>query len=210
MVAPGNGRGRREISASHRICDQESETHRRREFRREGQTVAEVVHQGTFRPRPYRSSDRVSGTDNDDIEGLLRLVGFSYEPMLAATLPRLMILRDVGIPPRQLWVPDLNARATLTHIKYVAMAVRDQQDYSKLDTQFALLEVSALAAPFLLSEAVLATAVIAATDTSFFGIAMAGQVPDYLPQEADIHFALGASLILGTQRLSELELRMTQ
>ncbi len=156
------------------------------------------------------ASDRVSGTDNDDIDGLLRLVGFSYEPMLAATLPRLMILRDVGSPPRQLWVPDLNARATLTHIKYVAMAVRDQQDYSKLDTQFALLEVSALAAPFLLSEAVLATAVIAATDTSFFGIAMAGQVPDYLQQEADIHFALGASLILGTQRLSELELRKTQ
>jgi len=153
---------------------------------------------------------KAEAIEDKDVKGLLKLVGYSYLPMLPAVQARLLRLDEVGNPPRQLWVPDLNGRYLVRNLHTVAEAVQAQEDYSKLDTQMAMLLMAAVTAPFMLEEGVVAAVIAWGTDTAFSATTLATDVPDYIEQREEIRFALGASIILGTQRLQEAELRKTE
>src|SRR5262249_7648536 len=145
-----------------------------------------------------------------NIRELFKLVGSSYQAMLPALQARMLRLDQIGEPRRQLWVPDFNGRYELRNLHTVVDAIQAQEDYSKLDTQLAMLATAAVTAPFILEEGVLAAAIAWGTDAVSLGVSLANDVPEFIEQREEIHFALGASLILGTQRLREAELRKTE
>jgi hypothetical protein len=64
--------------------------------------------------------------------------------------------------------------------------------------------------PFAMGEGVVATAVSWGADSAFLGISLATDVPEYLQQRDDFKVALGSSIVLGTNRLSEEELKRTE
>jgi hypothetical protein len=151
---------------------------------------------------------RARAAADKDVEELLDIIGFGYEELLPQVLPRMMRLGEVGKPPRQLWTADLNARFSIWQLRTVAEAVQAQKDFSKLDTQAIFLAVALLTAPFMLSEAALLTLILWGLDGATLGIQVLTEGYDYLiRQPKEMEFALGASLVLGADRLNEAMLR---
>jgi hypothetical protein len=147
---------------------------------------------------------------DNDVRELMKLIGVSYLPLLPAVQARMMRLDEIGDPKRQLWIPDRNGRYELRNLHTVVDAVQAQEDYSKLDTQMGMLLAAAVTAPFILEEGAIGAAIAWGTDTAFLGVQLATDVPEFIEQRQEIHFALGASIILGTQRLQEAELKKTE
>ena len=175
---------------------------------------------------------------DNDVKGLLKLVGVSYLPLLPPLQARMMRLVEINSkneiidqalrekveqgkatnpalssqadPVRQRWIPDLNGRYELRNLHTVVEALQAQEDYSKLDTQMAMLMAAATTAPFIMGEGVVAAAIAWGMDATYLGISLANDVPEFIEQREEIHFALGASIILGTQRLQEAELKKTE
>ncbi len=141
-----------------------------------------------------------------DVKGLIELIGYGYEPLLPHVLPRL-VRRD---PALRRWVPDLNARFSLERLSTVTDAVRAREDLSKVDTQWTVLSLSAAAAPFIIGEGSLAAVIGWGLDAVTFGVSVGTEIIDFVRQREEIHFALGSSLVLGTDRLNEAELRKSE
>lgn len=146
---------------------------------------------------------------DSDVEGLIKLIGRGYEPLLPEVLPRMMRLSETGTPPRQLWIPDLNGRYSLRELHTVVEAISAQEEYSKLDTQATLLALTLVSSPFMLGENLVCAAVLWGTEAVNTGVAIA-DVAEFIQQRKDIKFALGASLVLGTDRLSEAMLNKSE
>lgn len=159
--------------------------------------------------------DKARAVKDGDIEGLLGLLAqdctsepldlpCGYKALRPNILPRLMRLTDVpGNPPRQVWVPDLNARYVLRNLYTLVSAEKSQHDYSKLDTQMALLMLSGYSAPLMLEAGITAEAAAWVVDTTYFGVTLANEIPDAIASRQEIQFALGASLVMGPERLSK-------
>ncbi len=150
------------------------------------------------------------GLPSRDVEGLLKLLGLWYGPLLDRTLPRLMQLSSDEDTGRNLWTPALAGRFITRNLDVVAQAVQAQQDYSKLDTQEAMLFASMVLTPFAMGEGVVATSVAFGGDSAFLGYTLNAEVPEYLQQRDDFKVALGSSIVLGTNRLTEEELKRTE
>jgi hypothetical protein len=158
---------------------------------------------------------KAKAVKDDDVEGLLGLLAqdctsealdlpCGYKALRPNILPRLMRLTDVpGNPPRQVWVPDLNARYVLRNLYTLVSAEKSQRDYSKLDTQMAMLMLSGYAAPLMLEGGITAEAASWVVDTTYFGVTLANEIPDAIASRQEIQFALGASLVMGPERLSK-------
>jgi hypothetical protein len=172
------------------------------------QTVDEAIR--NYRQAVKDAIAKAKAVEDKDVRELMKLVGTSYQPMLGALQARMLRLDEIGTPKRQLWIPDLNGRYEVRNLHTLIDAVQAQEDYSKLDTQMAMLMTAAMTAPFVLGEGVVAAAIAWATDTTFLGISLATDVPAFIEERQEIHFALGASIILGTQRLQEAEFKKTE
>ena len=158
---------------------------------------------------------RAQAIKDGDIEGLVALLAqdctsepldlpCGYKALRPQILPRLMRLTDVpGTPPRQLWVPDLNARYVLRNLYTLVSAEKSQRDYSKLDTQMAMLALSSYAAPLMLEGGIVAESAAWVVDTAFFGVTLANEIPDAIASRQEVQFALGSSLVMGPERLSK-------
>lgn len=138
---------------------------------------------------------RAKAIKDGDVEALIKLIGYGYEMLLPEVLPRMMKPQNVG--SRQLWVPDLNARFSLWRLHILVDAVRSQEDLAKQDDVMKLVVLGAIAEPFSKALAI--------------GLAIGGLFIDKLEEKVwlneEIRFALGAALVLGTNRLNEAELR---
>lgn len=170
--------------------------------------VAEAL--GKYKQKAKDASAKAEGVKDDDVSELLRLLGYGYEALLPKIRPRMMRLEERDAPRRLIWVPELNGRYTLETLHLLAEAVQAQKDFSKLDTQMALLAVAFVTAPAMLGEGVLAACVAWGADTVFLGSTLIGEVPDFFYKRADVRFALGAHLVLGTERLADALLRETK
>lgn len=119
--------------------------------------------------------------------------------------------------PAQLhWVPDNEARAAVKGLKTLAEAVKAQEEYADLSRTAAILAASAVAVTLTaipsalnaLNYSALATAAQApvavtalAVDAVDAALTLAHEVPEWFRNRAEVRFALGASALLGTQRL---------
>jgi hypothetical protein len=161
------------------------------------------------------SIQKVKDTSDKDVAGLLKLLGIGYEAFMPHVLPRLVRLENAGLP-NETWRPDLNSRNILLGLHTIVDAVRAQEEFSKLDTQFVLAMAFALTAPVLFGGGAAATVAAAAVEE--FGAnlgpalleAVFMDIPDAVRQRNEIQFALGASLILGGDRLKEAEVSKTE
>ena len=154
---------------------------------------------------------KAKDTPDEDVKKLIELIGYSYENLTPELLQRMM-----WHPPgasNQNWEPNHDARYVLWNLHTAADAIRAQEDLSKLDTQMALLAASAFAAPFMLSTNVYVMTACYAFDCATLGGQLISEtIPEFREQiqRDEIRFAIGASLVLGTERLNEAELKKTE
>ncbi len=163
--------------------------------------MADAVRQMADLARQAR--DKAKGVREDDIRGLVEAVGYSYEPLMTTTVPRLM-KQDLNGK----WVPDLSAVYSLRELHTLTDALAAQQELANTDTadllKFALVPVCVMATPALASLGLSETAAgwsLFAADQVVTEIA-----PAYF-QMPDVQFAQGASLAVGAEHLNELELK---
>jgi hypothetical protein len=148
------------------------------------------------------------GLPDEDVPGLLTLLGLWYAPLVPHVAPRLMKLSTIN--NRLLWTPELAGRYVLDNLNVVADAVQAQQNYSNLDTAEAMLFASMVVTPFAAGEGLLGSAVTCGADCAFFEVSLATEVPEFFQQRQDFTVALGSSIALGTSRLKEEELKRTE
>jgi hypothetical protein len=160
---------------------------------------------------------------DNDAKGLLNLLGADcaadvgdypcgYMALRQFILPRMMRLRDYDSPQRYMWVADLNARFTLRNLNTLIAAVKSQKAASSADTDVAVALGSLAMGPVLSTAGVygeMAAAALEAPGANTL-ISMATEVPDLWRSYQELKFARGASLVLGTERLTDADIKMTQ
>jgi len=147
--------------------------------------------------------------DDCDIEGLLQLTGSGFGAVVRGLEPKLMRARYDRAHKRLKIEPDVLGRAAVRNLSVLADAVRAQRAYSRADTDYALaIGAAALSggASAVLGEGLLASASAFAVDVAVSGVSGAANWADYLASRKELRFALGASAVLGTDRLDTAEL----
>lgn len=168
-----------------------------------------------YRKSVDKTVEKASGLGACDVEGLLKLsgsgyepVGQGFEPVVDRLLPKLMRLEESN--GALAWVPDAPARGAVASLRTLAAAVRAQRDYSDLDTQYIVMAAGTVALiPALVSGAPLAVLLAAVGNVAIAGADAAIQIHDYVEREREVERAMGASLVLGTGRLTAAELQRT-
>jgi len=138
-----------------------------------------------------------------DVEELILLTGFNFEPVAHLLKAELMRLDDVtvgGSPPRQLWQPNLVARQWIDRVAPLAAAVRLQQFKARVDTDMTLAAVTFVAMPFMLAEGTVVALVMLTLDARILAVTTVHELTQYFDSEAELDFALGASLVIGSGR----------
>jgi hypothetical protein len=156
---------------------------------------------------------KAKATPDDDLKKLLELIGYGYENLAPEVMQHMMWHGSPALPQSPLWLPNLNARYALLNLHTASDAMRAQEDLSKLDTQMVMLAAGALAAPFMLSENLFLQVCLYAMDVATFeGQLISESIPELWEQyqREEIRFAIGASLVLGTERLNEAEIKRTE
>lgn len=154
---------------------------------------------------------KAKDTPDNDVKKLVELIGYGYENLAPEVMQHLVWHPPNSTNPN--WEPNLNAQDRLWNLHTAADAVRAQEDLSKIDSQMALLAASAFAAPFMLSTNAVVMYTCYAFDLATFGGQLVTEtLPEALEeiQRNELKFAIGASLVLGTDRLNEAELKRTE
>lgn len=167
---------------------------------------------GQYKENIKHAIQKAKDTPDNDVKKLIELIGYGYENLLPEVMQHMMWHGppDATTP---LWQPHLNPRFALWNLHTGADAIRAQEDLSKLDSQMVMLAASALAAPFMLSENLFVSICLYSMDVAMLeGQLITETVPELWEQyqRNEIRFALGASLVLGTDRLNEAELKKTE
>jgi len=147
---------------------------------------------------------KATAAGDKDVETLIDLVGYGYEALLPELLPRMME-RGLGAKTKRVWEPDLNARYSLLNLHTLADAVRAQKDLAREDKVMVAAVLMAVAAPLVTAKFGVAACVVASAAADV-GTQLTLDLAKYREQRLEIEFALGASRILGTDRLSAAEL----
>jgi len=150
--------------------------------------------------------DKAKGLADSDVEGMIKILGRNYEPLLVDLSSRLMTTNEDGK-----WIPDLGARYSLLQLHQLTDAVVAQQELATADAvaviKLALVPLIMMAGPALVVEEAMATEVVSwglyATDSVV-------DVADAYFKLPDVKFALGASLALGAEQLARAEAERRQ
>lgn len=163
-----------------------------------------------YREAAGKAYERAKNAGECDIPELLEITGTGFDAVVASVLPRLMKLEEQG-SGEVLWVPDRPARAAVMGLARLAEAVKAQQDYAKLDTQFALLIAGGIASmPAIVSEGFAAAVISFALNAGLFGVDAGMAIYEQMKNDAEYEFALGSRGVLGDDRLSEALLSKTE
>ncbi len=141
-----------------------------------------------------------------EVEDLIRLTGFSFgaiSRLLKAELVTLAQTSSPGMPPRLLWTPDASARFWVDQVAPLAAAVKEQQTRANVDTDITLAAVAVLTMPFMLAENATVTIVLFAVDLMDLGVTTVHELSQYFASEAELRFALGASITIGDERYDD-------
>jgi uncharacterized protein YnzC (UPF0291/DUF896 family) len=134
--------------------------------------------------------------DDRAFDQLMELTGANFQPVVARLNSRLMRF-DQG---KGRWVPDLKARKYVTEIETVADRFKAKAKVSEAESQVVLLALSLLPvfAPGSLPLRLFVNGVFAAD-------VAVNTIPDYIRRDAELKFSLGASGVLGADRLNIAE-----
>ncbi|MEH6728231.1 MAG: hypothetical protein V7703_18940, partial [Hyphomicrobiales bacterium] len=138
-----------------------------------------------------------------EVEDLVRMTGFGFASMGQLLKSQLVTLAEASAAdgqPHLLWTPDNAARFWVDQVAPLAAAVRAQQKKSSEDTDLALTAVAFLTLPFMLSESAVVAIVTFAIDLVDLGVTTANELSQYFASEAELSFALGASITIGDER----------
>lgn len=162
----------------------------------------------TYRSAVDRTITKAKSIGNCQVEELVKLTGYDFTPVADRLLPKLVRLEESNRTVT--WVPDRPARSAVVGLDSLAKAVRDQKNYSDLDTQCIVMTAGVVAAvPALVSGAPLAALAAGVGNFAIASTDAALQIRDYVEREREVDRATGASLVLGTERLSAAELQRT-
>ncbi len=141
-----------------------------------------------------------------DVEELVRLTGFGFQPVSELLKAELVSLAQAGAPggPRRLiWTPDMNARFWVDAVAPLAAAVKRQQFKANVDTDVTLAAATFLAMPLMLAETTSLVIVAWAIDLLDLGVTTLHELSQYLDSEAELRFALGAAVTIGDERYAD-------
>jgi hypothetical protein len=147
--------------------------------------------------------DKAKGLAETDVEGMLKILGRNYEPLLAAVSSRLMVQDQNGK-----WVPDLAALYSLKELHQLTDAMVAQEELARAD-RVAILKVAMAASVLVAAPALIAEEAVAATTVSWglFGTNAVGDVAEAYFNLPDMKFAFGASLALGAEQLNAAQIK---
>jgi len=140
-----------------------------------------------------------------DLRAVVRnpfLTGFGFAPV-AQLLKAELVSRDesrVGSNPRRLWKVDTAAHAWIDRVAPLAAAARAQQQRADIDTDLTMALVAFLAMPLMLAEAPTIAILAFAIDLIDLAVTTVHELSQYFASEAELELALGASILLGTER----------
>jgi len=142
--------------------------------------------------------DKAKGLAETDVEGMLKILGRNYEPLLASISGRLMIQDENGK-----WIPDLAALYSLKELHQLTDAMVAQEELARAD-RITILKLAMAAAVLTATPALIAEEAVAATTVSWglFGTNAVGDVAEAYFNLPDVKFAFGATLVLGAEQLS--------
>lgn len=140
-----------------------------------------------------------------EVEDLVRMTGFSFATIGWLLKSQLVTLAATSPSGGQLhlWTADATARFWVDQVAPLAAAVREQQRRSSEDTDLALTALTFLTLPFMLSESAVVAVVTFAIDLVDLGVTTVNELSQYFASEAELRFALGASITIGEERYEE-------
>lgn len=142
-------------------------------------------------------------TETKEIEDLVKLTGQGFGPVVRMLVPRLVKLQERGSPAQLVWVPDEQARLRVQSIQTVADEALAIDAIGSADTSL----VVAVASLGLMAPVTVPTRIMCLAIEVGMAAEAGSQVYDYFESKEAVKFALGASVILNGQRLTEAEAR---
>lgn len=137
---------------------------------------------------------------DDDIEGLLELTGTGFKPIVSRLAPMYTRRRDLSdAPGDHVWETDPAAAGWVSDVEYVAALLRANRDLAAADTNLIL--AAAALVPGFMAVGMLRALIslgLAAFDLIRLGV-------DVYRQRREVAFALGATPVLGRDRLDVAE-----
>ncbi|HET6621133.1 MAG TPA: hypothetical protein VFG64_14460 [Dongiaceae bacterium] len=147
--------------------------------------------------------DKAKGLAETDVEGMLKILGRNYEPLLASISSRLMVQDQNGK-----WVPDLAALYSLKELHQLTDAMVAQEELARAD-RTAILKLAMAATVLAAAPALIAEEAVVATTVSWglFGTNAVADVAEPYFNLPDMKFAFGASLVLGAEQLNAAQIK---
>jgi len=142
-------------------------------------------------------------TEDDDLEGLLRLTGFGFGPIVDVLKPRLVKLIEEGSPPRLRWVDEPKARYHVVRISELGLEYSSMNEIAEADTDLWLAVASLL--PVTLPANLLGKVVTLAIGAVDFADTAFNKLPAAIRNSNELEFARGASQVLESDRLDMAE-----
>jgi hypothetical protein len=149
---------------------------------------------------------RVMAIEDCEVEELLRLTGFHFEPVrrrLKARLVELAETRVAGGLRRPIWMPDDPARYWVDGVAPLARTLKEQRKRARVDNDVLLLGAFLATAPLMFAEQTGVVLALWAIDLLDLGVTCLQEVAQYLESRAELEIASGAALVLGERRHEE-------
>lgn len=154
------------------------------------------------------SISKAQGTADGDVNGLMKLTGLGFEPVVQRLLPKLMKMEDDTsgtAGPQSRWVPDRVARAYVTSLGVLGAAVQAQKEYSEADTK--VVQMTAALASIALGNigGVYAAAAGLGISVADAGYSIYTDGIMNTSRREDLAFEIGAGAVLGSDRAAAAE-----
>jgi len=139
-----------------------------------------------------------------EIDDLVRLTGFGFDSINETLKAELVVLPDAaeggGSPGPLIWRPDVGAIDWVDRLAPLATAVREQQRQAEVFRNLSLSVAGMATLPLALAESTGVALVAFALDAANLGLTTIYEVSAYLASESELEFALGAAVLIGTER----------
>ncbi|MEX3011801.1 hypothetical protein [Hoeflea sp. TYP-13] len=156
-----------------------------------------------------KSIVRATGVTDCDTEELLLLTGVSFDQIADAVAPRLMRYRFDQDKQHTVLETDRLGRAFVYNLSSVASAVQALDAYAEADTQYSIAIGSVILSAgigSLYSQGLISLVTVIAAELPAVAYSIDGSFREYLASQRELDFAVGASAVIGTDRLDTAEL----
>ena len=146
---------------------------------------------------------RAKEIDDCDVEELILLTGFNFEPIARPLKAEMVTLENTRLPNGSqniIWSTDTSARTWIDKVAPLAEALRRQQKEASIDTDITLFVVGVASSVAMLSESAVAVVFAYGLDLLDFGLTFYSEVNQYIDSSRELTFSKGAVILLGDER----------